>query len=176
MRTFTIVTMLMLAMTAAQAQQPTPSAKDILSWISDHLEGVDYNVNDLRLTVSTSLEIQGCQVTIRAERVGEKSDGTFQSTNKYTIGPFNLNNLRPDHISVGSSGQNPRMVINAISAIPVSREQTSAPSARTDGVFTFSWSFVQIDFATKEMANRQAKAWHDAIIGCGGRAVPDNLY
>jgi hypothetical protein len=30
--------------------------------------------------------------------------------------------------------------------------------------------------ADKEMADRMSHAWHDAIVACGGREVPDNLY
>jgi hypothetical protein len=37
-------------------------------------------------------------------------------------------------------------------------------------------SEITIDFATPEMADRQAKAWRDAIGGCGGKTTPDNLY
>lgn len=35
---------------------------------------------------------------------------------------------------------------------------------------------ITIDFATQEMADRQAKAWKAAITGCGGKAVSDKLF
>jgi hypothetical protein len=37
-------------------------------------------------------------------------------------------------------------------------------------------SEITIDFATQEMADRQAKAWGAAIAACGGKSVPDKLF
>jgi len=101
------------------------------------------------------------------------------------------------HPSVMKAG--PRLRIQAISAIPnavtidgqdlqdafgltpvpqKSREAFDdrlafalTPSKSPDTV-----SEIAIDFATQEMADRQAKAWKAAIIGCGGKTVPDKLF
>jgi hypothetical protein len=47
----------------------------------------------------------------------------------------------------------------------------TTPSKSPDTV-----SEITIDFATQEMADRQAKAWKAAITGCGGKAVSDKLF
>jgi len=119
------------------------------------------------------------------------------------VGPFDLSNLLPGKIVVEPPDPaikaGPRLRITAISAIPNAvtidgqdlievfglnalpegsketiRERLAlalTPSKSADTV-----SEITIDFATQEMADRQAKAWKAAIIGCGGKTVPDKLF
>lgn len=47
----------------------------------------------------------------------------------------------------------------------------TTPSRAPDTV-----SEIALDFATQEMADRQARAWKAAITACGGRAVSDKLF
>lgn len=68
------------------------------------------------------------------------------------------------------------LLIGAVSAIRRARVQKSTPPSESDGSYDDLFGAIDIAFSTKEMGDRQAKAWHDAIIGCGGKAVPDKLY
>jgi hypothetical protein len=118
------------------------------------------------------------------------------------VGPFELSNLSPNKILVAAADSamktGPRLKITAISAIPNAvtvdgqdlmevlglsdlHAQNKALDDRLALALTPSKSpdtvsEITIDFATPEMADRQAKAWKAAITGCGGKTVPDKLF
>ena len=128
---------------------------------------------------TSSLSFQGCRVTIHEEaimstlfRSGERYPGGAFTT---TWGPFDLSNLRPDKIFRASDDifQPPGVFlqIEAVNAIP-----TVDTDSKTGSTTRFMPA-LHIWFDSADSVERQAKAWHDAIVGCGGKpSVPDDLY
>jgi hypothetical protein len=103
----------------------------------------------------------------------------IDSTTVALTGPFELSSLRPDTIEIietATSGHR-RLTLNmpSIKPLPVTSKSTavgnygSGPTSTSSS--TYSISSLALVFATQDIANRQAKAWHDAIIGCGGKPV-----
>ena len=91
-----------------------------------------------------------------------------------TWGPFDLSNLRPDEIFQAPDKifQPPGafLQIEAVNAIPIVQADGSGPTTSS------MRSALHIWFDSADLVDRQAKAWHDAILGCGGKAVPEKLY
>lgn len=164
------VVLLILAL-SAYAQQP--SVQDTLTWIGSHFESVRYATafgsSTEQVVVSTQMDFHGCSVTVRESSRSsppEPFDGTV------TSGPFELGTLRPETIKIDPQPQMHRYImwISAVNTFPVSMPDIHG------NMISEPHNFLSIPFATEDMASRQAKAWRDAIIACGGRAVPDNLY
>jgi len=163
----------LLTLLAAAQQQPAPSVQQILTWINEHFEKVEYDDGRFHTIEFSSLTFQGCSATL-SERATYSGLANLVHTEVY--GPFDLSNLIPDKIKTSIStppgASAPRFSLSIDSAHPdpllhtASGEQSSSEFMST----------IYINFATQDMANRQAKAWHDAIVACGGKAVPDNLY
>jgi hypothetical protein len=87
------------------------------------------------------------------------------------VGPFDLKAIRPENLNVGLSPTgDTQLLLTFTNPLPVHDQGTDGTNS------FFPTTKFAIFFATREMADRHAKAWHDAIIGCGGKAVPDNLY
>ena len=88
-------------------------------------------------------------------------------------GPFDLSNLRPDKIFQAPDEiyQPPGafLQIEAVNAIPI--VQTAGPGSTTSSMR----SALHIWFDSADSVAQQAKAWHDSIVGCGGKPIPD-LY
>lgn len=161
----------------ASAQQPTPPpASEILTWINQNFEKTQ---NDIRATNGSpaqtaftffSLDFNACSVTLKETTLFTP----LNSSATEIYGPFNLGDLIPNKISVSvpTSTYN-KSGLTLTPVHPIARHTTysdgEAPGSDTTPGLV-------IPFATQDMANRQAKAWHDAIVACGGKAVPDNLY
>ena len=162
-------------------QAQTPDAAMALNWISSHMlpkalhtmPGV--NGTTVQMWETSSLSFQGCQVTIYEETIGFT---VFRSGEKYgsgtsmiTWGPFDLSNLRPDKIfqAPDKNYQPPGayLQIEAVNAIPTVQTGGSGPTT------TLMLSGLHIWFNSADLVDRQAKAWHDAIVGCGGKPTPD---
>ena len=92
-------------------------------------------------------------------------------TSEITWGPFDLSNLRPDKIFQAPDEiyQPPGafLQIEAVNAIPI--VQTTGPGSTTSSMR----SALHIWFDSADSVDRQVKAWHDAIVGCGGKPIPD---
>jgi hypothetical protein len=171
-----------------QAQQSVP---EILNWISNHFEvakvstvvtfsstSVDYA--DERFT--TSITYQGCNVSItqmennRYDKVDTGlPDYSLEQTGTATL---DLSKGLPDEITTGkgSDGQPPaHLIIKFAQPFAWHQEQKfSANPVPQDVVDNFNVSQVEIEFATLDAANSQAKAWHNAIVGCCGKSAPGN--
>jgi hypothetical protein len=177
MRRYVVIGALtLLTLAALYAQQPAPpSTSEILTWISSHLDALSYTSviggESVSFSSNYQLAFMGCRIssfTQRSTSVSAKRND--KSTFNYA--PFELSNLRPDKIQVHVySGGQISLEIPFVNSV----QSTVQSTVQGDGG-TYPNSALMISFATKEMADRQAKAWHDAIIGCGGKAVSDNLY
>jgi Trypsin-like peptidase domain len=151
---------------------PTATAAEVLNWISGHM-GMTHDTipaarggTVIQLVGTSSLSVQGCRVTVYTRFVGQDTLGNvFPSTTQW--GPFDLNNLRPDEISEVS---NRRLQIKAVTAIPLVMTDNRGPSS-TDMV-----GYLLIEFDSDDLVARQAHAWHDAIVACGGKKTQDDLY
>jgi hypothetical protein len=137
------------------------------------------NGQQQRNTISASMTFAGCKVTSFLVDLTYSPSNDKKTHVRVTLSPFDLSTLRPDKITVTSStsirtllqGQfGYDVLISSIAPITASSLDDDGPHYESQGMG------LSLSFPTKEIADRQAKAWHDAIIGCGGKAVPDNLY
>ncbi len=159
------------------AQQPAPpSTSDILTWITSHLDALTYTsvIGGESVTFSSNYQLafNGCRVdSLTQFSTSVSPKRTDKST--FTYAPFDLSNLRPDKIQVNSgyTGGTVALYIPFVTSVQSTVQSTVPGQGGTNPN-----SALMISFATKEMADRQAKAWHDAIVACGGKAVSDTLY
>jgi hypothetical protein len=175
---------------------------DILTWIGSHFDTITQverdDWNSKTGTVTYSMSFQGCSATLISNftlsythiNSADNLRGHIDSTqDEWTFGPFDLSKLRPDKIEAGSAplpslvfkaeggAPSPQLAFLAVNAIPYKyvhdgRNWPLDPGQASSGVT----QVVPIHFATQDIANSQAKAWRDAIIACGGKAVSDKLY
>jgi hypothetical protein len=169
-----------------RAQVAKPSVPEILTWISTHFEvahestvvtftGGLADYDDGRF--KTSITFQGCNVSItlvETHQYNKADTGQFDYSLEQTgTATLDLSKGLPDAITAGkgSEGQPPaHVVIKFAQPFAWHQEQRySAHPVPQDVVDTFNFKLVQIDFATEDMANQQARAWHDAIVACGGK-------
>ena len=147
----------------------TPDGANLLNWISGHFE----IVKDVDSSRNYSLSFKGCQATLHLNSllwVDYKGALPHYLESEMTWGPFDLENLRPDGISFpDSNATTTSLRILVVNAIPVK-------STRGDGTSTEMMGWINIFFQTKDMAERQQKAWRDAIILCGGKNTQEHLY
>ena len=157
----------------------TSDAAETLNWIGSHMTTETSDLTDAsgittRLWTTSSLSFHGCQATIdvmftMSAMVGANLVSTQSTT---TWGPFDLSDLRPDKISQPTPTFLQISAVNAISTVSTNVDHTGEKHTSTA---TYSW--LRIPFDSSDSAARQAKAWHDAIILCGGKpSAPDELY
>lgn len=166
--------------------QATPLLSEVLAWINSHFQLVQFHSTgggSTRITIeSTSISLQGCQVSLHElhQTIDHYSGRPDARDERDMLASFALRDLRPDTIRVASYPPEPgrsepshySILISARSPVPCSNTGPDVPALSSNspvGAF-------EVYFAMRDMANRQAKAWHDAIVVCGGKAVPDNLY
>ncbi len=164
-------------------QAQTPDAAKALNWISGHMLPKTLHTmpgtsgSTIQMWETSSLSFQGCRVTIYDEvimftvfRSGERYGS---GTSEITWGPFDLSNLRPDKIFQAPDEiyrpPGAFLQIEAVNAIPI--VQTAGPGSTTSSMR----SALHIWFDSADAVAQQAKAWHDSIVGCGGKPIPD-LY
>ena len=186
-----IIFFALLSLSTRAQQKTAQSVSEILSWISTHFEvskvstvvtfssqSVDYA--DERFM--TSITFEGCRVSITQvenNRYDKVDTGQFDYSLEQTgTATLDLSKGIPDAIYAdkGSSGQPPaHLIVEFTQPFAWHQEQKySANPVPQDVVGNFDVSQVEIEFATLDAANSQAKAWHDAIVGCGGKSVPGN--
>ena len=160
---------------AANTSGKTAPVSEILSWISSHFELTV--MGDAQM--GTALSFQGCQATLTfaSNSKGTSSGTVVIGTDKNIVGPFDLSNLRPDTIQTGDV-ETFNLAVKSVTMLPVTVTQKiiGGPFNGTNTSDTNVQNGFVLSFRTKDMRDRQAKAWHDAIIGCGGKAISDKLY
>ncbi len=171
----------------ARSQQQTPApVSEILTWISNHFEvadasmivtfsnrGVDMDKEEFK----TSIAFQGCNVSVTQVETDNYSNidtGQFDYSMEQTgTANLDLSKALPDEITAGKGSQEQppaHLIIRFAQPFAWHQEQKySAHPVPADIFDTFDVKLVEIDFATQEMTNSQAKAWHDAIVACGGK-------
>lgn len=186
-----IILFALLQLSTRAQQQATPSVSETLSWISTHFEvakvstvvtfstgSVDYADEKF----STSITFQGCNVSITQvenSRYDKVDTGQFDYSLEQTgTATLDLSKGIPDAITAdkGSNGQPPaHLTIKFAQPFRWHQEQKySANPVPQDVVDNFDVSQVEIYFATLDSANSHAKAWHDAVAGCGGKPALGN--
>jgi hypothetical protein len=157
------------------------SVSEILTWIALHFETLtfkDYNQTDT-YTTDTHISFSGCQVTVKGYTHPPTNDQHNLGDSILTDGPFNLGDFNPNGIRLESfnalaDGSN-SFRLRLFSVQPFLFTEvlggTTIPSIREPDAHNFS-----LLFTTKDMAERQQKAWHTAITLCGGKKTKDDLY
>jgi hypothetical protein len=151
--------------------QGSKTPTEILGWIQTHFETTIVDYMGTHTTNDFVLSFDGCQVTVtwRAHVLLNATGSDLVNTS----GPFDLGNLRSEP---------KQMKVTTEDSIHQLRIYSTKPFLT---VMTDSWGGVQrvpdshnfvLFFATMDMAEKQQKAWHDAIVLCGGRKTHDNLY
>ena len=163
---------------AAQSGQSgkAPAVADITAWISIHLQPVSTSwkaydqvsgiSKECTNTNSYQVRFDGCSAMLKYSLHSE----CFGKPRDYTAtGTFDLKDLRPEKVSstFEKPGGGSWAVILAF-ARPITFQSTA--TGPKDDTSTILY------VADEQMATRMAHAWHDAILACGGKEVPDNLY
>ena len=186
-----IILFALLPLSARTQQQAKQSISEILSWISTHFEVAKVstvvtfssgNVDYADEKFMTSITFQGCSVSITQvenNRYDKVVTGEFDYSLEQTgTATLDLSKGIPDAIYAdkGSSGQPPaHLIVEFSQPFQWHQEQKySANPVPQDVVDNFDVNQVEIYFATLDAANGQAKAWHDAIVGCGGKSASGN--
>ncbi len=168
------------------AAQPV---SEILSWISTHFEEAKVStvatfdtgaVDYANRKFITSITFEGCRVSltqVENNRYDKVDTGQFDYSLEQTgTATLDLSNGIPDAITAdkGSEGQPPaHLIVKFAQPFQWHREQKySANPVPQDVVDDLTVSQIAIQFATLDAAKSQAKAWHDAIVGCGGKSAP----
>ncbi len=176
---------------AQTATAPGPaSVAEILSWISQHLAAVDelsvpakYPKNSAgKAHIDISIMYQGCLVFVKTDThtvySNQSSGKTKEIEDESDVNVVELSRATPDGITVTANSPAGDVQLS----IPFSQQFLVLDEANYSDSDTMSYTEVgqsnklQIYFATPEIANRQAKAWRDAILGCKAQAAPENLY
>jgi hypothetical protein len=173
---------------AIRAQQPAAqSAAEILTWISAHFEHasastvVTFSSDSVDMeneNFKTSITFEGCRVSITQDETDyyNRADTGQEDYSMDQIGTatFDLSKALADGITVskGSQGQPPaHLEIKFSQPFDWHQEQKYSPHPVPQDVKgTYAVSLIDIEFATPEMANQQAIAWHKAIVACGGKS------
>ncbi len=167
-------------------QKATPSVPEILTWISSHFEVPEVStvvilsgdqVDNVNEKFKTSITFQGCRVSVtqvETDRYTKSDTGEFDYSLEQTgTATLDLSKGLPDEITAGkgAEGQPPaHVIIKFAQPFAWSREQRySAHPVPQDLLDTFDVKLIEIGFTTKELAVQQARAWHDAIVACGGK-------
>lgn len=187
-----IILFALLPLSLRAQQQAKPSLSETLAWISNHFEVAKVstvvtfssgNVDYADETFTTSISFQGCRVSITQlenNRYDKVDTGQFDYSLEQTgTATLDLSKGIPDAVTAdkGSSGQPPaHLIVKFAQPFQWHQEQKySANPVPQDVVDNFNLNQIAIEFATLDAANSQAKAWHDAIVGCGGKPAPPNL-
>lgn len=180
--------------------QPPVSIAEIETWIDQHLDSLNVPpssvpmkggkaVNDETGTthVTIYLVFQGCLAWLTEEGRtdwSKKSKGKYDfSWDEFNTAVLDLSKGIADKIGVAPNPKQDDMLLSIpfSQPFPVRSETDYLGGTYSDipdkpDVSTAPASTIILPFANENTANRQAKAWHDAIVACGGKAAPDNLY
>ncbi len=189
-KTFALILFIALLPFSMRAQQhAAQSVSEILSWISTHFEEAEVStvatfdsgsVDYADRKYMTSITFEGCRVSITQlehNRYDKVDTGQFDySLEQAGTATLDLSKGIPDAITAdkGSEGQPPaHLIVKFTQPFAWHREQKySANPVPQDVVDNFNVSQIAIEFATLDAAKSQAKAWHDAVVGCGGKSAP----
>jgi hypothetical protein len=172
-------------------KEQTPAAAEALKWIQANMTKEictssagtpQFGPNgDAGCEIITKIAVQGCQATIYEETQLFIADSLTQIED--TWGPFEVSALQPDEMgkpnhAIGTLFPNDNvLVIFSLNPIPLVHSVTTHSPLTTIPASTIRkmTNQVQIQFDSDSMLTRQEKAWHDAIVGCGGKPIP-NVY
>ncbi|MGC2332538.1 MAG: trypsin-like peptidase domain-containing protein [Candidatus Acidiferrales bacterium] len=164
--------------------EASKTVSEILDWIQTHFDTVtttsDIGVHSTD-TDTFGLSFESCQVTVTWIMQSFSTDNTPTGTMTTVYGPLDLGGLRPEpeempvkHEELSGLSMD-RMRVYSIKPFQIKETQetlgwTAKPNIQEDGHNFF------LLFTTSGLAERQQKAWHDAILLCGGKKTQDNLY
>ena len=151
--------------------QASKTPLEILGWIQTHFETTIVDFMGTHTTNDFVLSFDGCQVTVtwRAHVLVNATSSDVINTS----GPFDLGNLRsePEQMKVTTEDSIHKLKIYSTKPFLTVTTDSFGGVQRVPN----SHNFLLL-FATMDMAERQQKAWHDAIILCGGKQTHDHLY
>jgi hypothetical protein len=152
----------------APKKKVTPS--QILTWISEHLnQTVTWDDDQgIHHSYQYSIAFTGCDVTLT--QIMDKTDS-------FIYGPFNLKYVVPTQIEASKPADNSgRFWVSLPFLHLVPRHVTGVAAGSPGDKHPSNEAFELIYLPSQELADRQARAWHDAAVSCGGKPVPENLY
>jgi hypothetical protein len=155
---------------AAPAPKKKATSQQILTWISEHLnQTVTWDDEQgVHHTYQYSIEFTGCDVTLT--QIMDKTDS-------FTYGPFNLKYVVPTQIEASKpADSHGRYWISLPFLHLVPRHVTSVAPGSPEDKHPSNEAFELIYLPSQDLADREAHAWHDAAVTCGGKPVPENLY
>ncbi len=159
-----------------------PPVPDILAWISSNMPPIAADTD--YVTWKQELTSQGCMVTYTSTITNYKR-GHQRPANKHAVTTIaiDLSKLSPDSVKViaappgvqihSDAGFNIHTKDWIISADALLRHETEPDELVEDDQASEVFGYAVSDAA---MATRAGNAWHDAIVSCGTKPVPKNLY
>jgi hypothetical protein len=154
---------LSLAMMSVTAHAQTP--QDILAWIAKTMPQTPLTLSDGKIVYYLVDGYAGCAVTVEEVTV-------FSSTqSEHTRLVIPLGSLDPSQVVI-------RQIPNGDAQYYLSVGATTPVifSSSSSGGYGSKASSVGWWFADKDLADRFSRAWHDVIVGCGGKSINPNLY
>jgi hypothetical protein len=157
---------------------------EILDWIQTHFDTITTTSDVGEHSIDTDtfgLSFENCQVTVTWTMLSFSADNTPTGSVTNVYGPLDLGGLRPeqDHMPVTheelSGLSMDRMRVYSIKPFQIKETQETLGWTQKPDIHEGAHNFFFL-FTTSGLAERQQKAWHDAIILCGGKKTQDDLY
>jgi len=147
---------------------PTRPVNEILAWISAHLGPVMETYKDGSSAEHvSSITWNNCSLTVKtvtAESMGKTRTETVT---------LNLQGLRPDKIDTRT--ERGELVIKTISAVTARYEVDIGADLDHARDYDIDAIYLYVS-KNEDTLSRMKHAWHDAIVACGGKEIPENLY
>jgi hypothetical protein len=153
---------IILGLLSVTAHAQTPQG--ILAWIAKTTPQPPLTLGDGKIVSYVVERYEGCTVTVDENLVASRTESVSTGLVIPVYG------LDPDQVVVRQiSNGDAQYYLSVAATTPV-----IFSSSRANG--NSKASSVGWWFADKDLADRFSRAWHDAIVGCGGKSVNPNLY
>ena len=159
------------AAAAGQKTPAKPSTADILNWIAETMAANHWELalkgstDSVLIGTDTISVYDGCLVKVQEEtRVSSDSNGSVHWIQE----TIPLDKLDPEQTRIDKDGIFYKVSLGATTAVI-----SASTSTGRGGMYkvTDGWHYTG-----SALAERLRRAWHDAIVSCGGKSVNPNLY
>jgi hypothetical protein len=160
------------------------TVSEILDWIQTHFNTITTTSNIVVHSIDTDtfgLSFDNCQVTVTWTMRSFSTDNTPTGSITHVYGPLDLGGLRPEPEEMPVTHEElhglsmDRMRVYSIKPFQIKETQEYLGWTQKPNIQEGSHNFFFL-FTTSGLAERQQKAWYDAILLCGGKKTQDDLY
>jgi hypothetical protein len=170
--------------TGAQTNPPTlPPLADITAWITSTLPAQIPHPSKPILLEGQEIKFEGCKATFTDTFLKYKTNDRPPSKRAVSTTVVDLSTLTPDSVravpaetavQLHSDRGFPVHTRDWLTSVDALLRHETEPDQPTedDEVSPVFGYYVE----SADMATRTAHAWHDAIVRCAAKSVPNNLY